>query len=131
MHFVFSDELNKILRTGTKISFPLEILQFNEKYEPNFYLIYKKLLSSIRNENETIIRVKDLYKYCVTLPRIEHIKSKNRAYSDRIRAPLEKSLNAIDEFEWEYENKNEMTFNEWLETNIIITRKSKDTKNKK
>lgn len=132
LHFVFRDELRDILlKDGKDISIPLEILQYDEKYDKHYYLIYKKLLAEINTEDEVIIRVNDIYKCCVTLPRLKTITEQNRAYSARIRQPIEDVLNSINEFEWKYVDKNPITFREWLETSIIIKRKdgtSKDTK---
>ena len=131
LHFVLNDTLNKILKDeGKDISLPSDILLFNEKYEPNVYLTYKKLLSELKANDEVKINVNDIYKYCITLPRIEEVKKTNRAYTQRIRAPLEKALNLITEFNWKYENKLPVTFKEWLDSNIIVKRKEVSNKSK-
>ena len=123
LHFVFNNTLNKLLKEeGTDILLPLDILLFNEKYDPNAYLTYKKLLSELVINDEAKIKVKDIYKYCVTVPRIEEVKKTNRAYTQRIRVPIEKTLNLISEFNWQYENKVPSTFKEWLESSIIVKR---------
>lgn len=123
LHFVLNDTLNNLLNEeGINIVLPLEILQFNEKYTPNFYLIYRKILSEIGIDNEAKINVNELYRYCVTIPRLEAVKEINGAYSERIRMPVENVLNSISEIEWKYENKKPQTFQEWLNTNIIVTK---------
>ena len=124
LHFVFNNTLNKLLKEeGTDILLPLDILLFNEKYDPNAYLTYKKLLSELVINDEAKIKVKDIYKYCVTIPRIEEVKKTNRAYTPKIRVALEKALNSIVEVNWRYENKEPSTFKEWLESSIIVKRK--------
>lgn len=123
LHFVLNDTLNNLLNEeGINIVLPLEILQFNEKYTPNFYLIYRKIISEIGIDNEAKINVNELYRYCVTIPRLEAVKKINGAYSERIRMPVEKVLNSISEIEWKYESKKPQTFKEWLNTNIIFTK---------
>lgn len=131
LHFVLNDTLNKLLKEdGKDIILPLDILLFNEKYDQNVYLIYKKLLSELETNDEAKINVNDIYKYCITLPRIEEVKKTNRAYTQRIRVPLEKALNLISEFSWRYENKIPVTFKEWLESSIIVKRNKVSNKSK-
>lgn len=131
LHFVLNDTLNELLKEeGTDILLPLNILLFNEKYDPNVYLTYKKLLSELVINNEAKIKVKDIYKYCVTIPRIEEVKKTNRAYTSKIRVALEKALNSIVEINWKYENKVPSTFKEWLESIIIVKRKEISNKTK-
>ena len=127
LHFWLSDELNQILRYGGKdTAIPVELLRFNEKYDQNYYLVFKKILSNIGTSPETSITVKELYRYCVTLARVEDVARTNRAYTQRIRRPLEDVLNKLDTyFEWEYEDTDDMTFNDWLE-NAKIKIKWKD-----
>ena len=131
LHFVLDDTLNMLLKEdGKDIILPLDILLFNEKYDQNVYLIYKKLLSELETNDEAKINVNDIYKYCVTVPRIEEVKKTNRAYTQRIRVPLEKALNLISEFSWKYENKIPVTFKEWLKSSIIVKRKEVSNKSK-
>ena len=131
LHFVLNDTLNKLLKEeGTDILLPLNILLFNEKYDPNAYLTYKKLLSKLVINDEAKIKVKDIYKYCVTIPRIEEVKKTNRAYTPKIRVALEKALNSIVEITWKYEKKEPSTFKEWLESSIIVKREEVSNKSK-
>ena len=127
LHFWLSDELNQILRyEGKDTAIPLEVLRFNEKYDQNYYLVFKKILSNIGTSPKTTITVKELYRYCVTLARVEDVARTNRAYTQRIRRPLEAVLNKLNTyFEWEYEDTDDMTFNDWLE-NAKIKIKWKD-----
>ncbi len=121
LHFVLNDTLNELLKEeGTDILLPLNILLFNEKYDPNVYLTYKKLLSELVINNEAKIKVKDIYKYCTTIPRIEEVKRANRAYTQRIRIPLEKALNQIDLIKWRYDSSVPSTFEEWINSSIIV-----------
>lgn len=123
VHFEFSDELlNLLVKDGKDIALPLEIIQYDEKYDKHYYLIYKKLLSAIETNNEAKLAVLDLYKYCVTLQRIGDVSKKNRDYSNKIRKPIEKVLDSINEFEWKYVDRNPISFREWLYTSIIIKR---------
>lgn len=125
IHFVLSNELYKILKyQGDYVFVPLDLIRFNEKYSPNNYLILKKVLSSLGTEIEATISIRELYKYCVTLPRVEDVKRTNRAYTQRIRRPLEDALNSISEITWEYEDTEDMTFNRWMNTNLIIRKKN-------
>ena len=131
LHFVLDDTLNMLLKDeGIDILLPLDILLFNEKYDQNVYLTYKKLLSELEINDEAKINIKDIYKYCITLPRIEEVKKTNRAYTQRIRVALEKALNSISEIKWKYENKVPSTFKEWLESSIIVKRKEVSNKSK-
>lgn len=127
LHFWLSDELNQILRyEGKDTAIPLELLRFNEKYDQNYYLVFKKILSNIGTAPEITITVKELYRYCVTLTRVEDVARTNRAYTQRIRRPLEDVLNKLDTyFEWQYEDTDDMPFSEWLD-NATIKIKWKD-----
>ena len=125
IHFVLSNELYKILKhQGDYVFVPLDLIRFNEKYSPNNYLIFKKVLSSLGTEIEATISIRELYKYCVTLPRVEDVKRTNRAYTQRIRRPLEDALNSISEISWKYEDTEDMTFAKWLNTNIRVRKKN-------
>ena len=131
LHLVLNNSLNYLLKEeGTDISLPLDILAFNEKYDTNVYLTYKKVLSELLVADEAKINIKDIYNYCVTLPRIEEVKKANRAYTQRIRVALEKALNSISEIKWEYENKEPTAFKEWLDSSIIVVRKRHIDKSK-
>ena len=123
LHFVFSKELNKLIKNnGKDIYIMLDLLRFNPKVEPNYYLIFKKILSTIGTDAETIIDIEDLYKYCVTLPRVEDVKKKNRAFTQRIRQPVERVFTQLEKyFIFEYEDKQPDTFDEWMKSSIKIS----------
>lgn len=131
LHFAFSEELFQILRDyGTDTYIMLDLLRFNEKYDQNYYLVFKKILSNIGTASETTISVKELYRYCSTLPRVEDVARTNRAYTQRIRRPLEDVLNKLDTyFDWEYEDTDDMTFSEWLEKATIKIKLKDEIKN--
>ena len=122
LHFVFSKELNKFMKNnGKDIYIMLDLLRFNPKVEPNYYLIFKKILSTIGTDAETTIDIEDLYKYCVTLPRFEDVKRTNRAYTQRIRQPVERVLGQLEKyFIFEYIDKEPETFTEWMKSSIKI-----------
>lgn len=123
LHFVFSKELNKLIKNnGRDIYIMLDLLRFNPKVEPNYYLIFKKILSTIGTDAETTIDIEDLYKYCVTLPRVEYVKKKNRAFTQRIRQPVERVFTQLEKyFIFEYEDKQPDTFDEWMKSSIKIS----------
>ena len=105
---------------------PIEILQSNEKKNPNTYLLYKKIVShkriNVGKKNENIIKVKTLYDYCVTLPRYEDVMASDKHIDQRIIKPFERDLDIIKEFSWHYETEEPPTdFTQWINTNIIIT----------
>lgn len=111
------------------LTIPIEVLQSNERKNPNTYLLYKKILSHNRmnrgKKNENIIKVKTLYEYCVTLPRYGEVMKTNRAVTQRIIEPFERDLDIIKEFSWCYDTPNPpTTFDEWINTNIKITWKN-------
>ena len=123
--------LNSLLKDeGKDILFPLDILLFNERYEPNVYLTYKKLLSELVINDDAKIKTKDIYEYCITVPRIEEVKKTNRAYTQRIRMALENALNSICEVKWKYENKVPSTFKEWIESSIIVKKNEVSNRSK-
>lgn len=131
LHFVLNDTLNSLLKDeGKDILFPLDILLFNERYEPNVYLTYKKLLSELVINDDAKIKTKDIYEYCITVPRIEEVKKTNRAYTQRIRMALENALNSICEVKWKYENKVPSTFKEWIESSIIVKKNEVSNRSK-
>lgn len=124
--FYLSTELFTILKNQKSfLYYPIELLQKNERTNPNSYLLYKKILSSKRincgNENrENKIKVKELYGYCTTLPKYEQVIKNGGQVSQRIIMPFERDLNVISLFNWKYENTNFRSFEEWLETTIIL-----------
>ena len=131
LHFVLNDTLNSLLKDeGKDILFPLDILLFNERYDPNVYLTYKKLLSELVKNDDAKIKTKDIYEYCITVPRIEEVKKTNRAYTQRIRMALENALNSICEVKWKYENKVPSTFKEWIESSIIVKKNEVSNRSK-
>lgn len=122
LHFVFSKELNKLIKNnGKDIYIMLDLLRFNPKVEPNYYLIFKKIISTIGTDAEATIDIEDLYKYCVTLPRFEDVKRTNRAYTQRIRQPVKRVFTQLEKyFIFEYEDKQPDTFDEWMKSSIKI-----------
>lgn len=124
--FVLSNELFNIIRRQKSFLYiPLELLQTNEKTNPYTYLLYKKILASKRincgnEKRENKIKVKELYNYCITLPRYEEVIKSGGQVKQRIINPLERDLNVISLFKWIYENTEEKTFEEWLDTTIQI-----------
>lgn len=104
---------------------PIEALQSNEKSNPHTYLLYKKIITHKRinagKPRENIIRVKELYDYCVSLPRYENIKENGRQVNQRIIEPFERDLSVIKEFTWNYNTEETpQDFKSWLETDILI-----------
>lgn len=128
--FKFNDDFFKIFAEQKNFLYvPTEVLQSNERKNPNTYLLYKKIVSHKRmnlgKKNENIIKVKTLYDYCVTLPRYEDVMNATRAVTQRIIEPFERDLDIIKEFTWNYESEtNPTTFDEWINTNIKITWKN-------
>lgn len=128
--FKFNDDFFKIFAEQKNFLYiPTEVLQSNEKRNPNTYLLYKKIISHKRmnlgKKNENIIKVKTLYEYCVTLPRYEEVMQASRAVTQRIIEPFERDLDIIEEFSWCYDTQNPpTTFDEWINTNVKITWKN-------
>lgn len=124
--FKFNDDFFKIFAEQKNFLYvPIEVLQSNEKRNPNTYLLYKKIVSHKRmnagKKNENIIGVKTLYEYCVTLPRYEDIKESDNKVSQRIIEPFERDLDVIKGFSWHYDiNSEPKDFNEWINANIKI-----------
>lgn len=105
---------------------PVEALQSNERKNPHTYLLYKKVISHKRinagKPRENKIKVKELYDFCVTLPRYEEVMKTTRQTDKRIIEPFERDLSVINEFSWHYETEEPpKDFKEWLNTYIIIT----------
>lgn len=128
--FKFNDDFFKIFAEQKNFLYILtEVLQSNEKRNPNTYLLYKKIISHKRmnlgKKNENIIKVKTLYEYCVTLPRYEEVMQADKHISQRIIEPFERDLDIIQEFSWCYDTTNPpTTFDDWINTNIKITWKN-------
>lgn len=71
---------------------------------------------------ENKIKVKELYDFCVTLPRYEEVMKTTSQTNKRIIEPFERDLSVIKEFSWHYETEEpSKDFKEWLNTYIIIT----------
>lgn len=124
--FVLSTDLFNIIRKQKNFLYiPVELFQTNERINPYTYLLYKKIIASKRincgnDKRENKIKVKELYNYCSTLPKYEHISKTGGQVSQRIIKPLERDLNAISILKWNYENIEFKTFEEWLETTIQL-----------
>lgn len=122
--FKFNEDFFKILQNQkTFLYLPMELLGFNEKYNPHSYLLLQYITEHRRINtgriNENKIKVKSIYEHCKTLPRYEDIQN-NRAVNERIIAPFERDLDNIQSFTWEYEKGQPFTFNEWLESYIVV-----------
>lgn len=134
LKFKFSDELFKVL-DGKGISFfryiPNEVLKFNETIT-NVYLLYKKILShcwtNAGKKRENIMKIRELYNYCSTLPRYDGIEG---AVKYRIKIPLERDLEKIDSFTYTYLNGDydKLQFNEWLDVDLVINWKEELLRN--
>lgn len=129
--FKFNDDFFRIFADQKNFLYiPTEVLQSNEKKNPNTYLLYKKIISHKRmnlgKKNENIIKVKTLYEYCVTLPRYEEVmNTTGKQVNQRIIEPFERDLDIIQEFSWCYDTPNPpTTFDDWINTNIKITWKN-------
>ena len=124
--FVLSTDLfNIIKKQKTFLYIPVELFQTNERSNPYTYLLYKKIIASKRincgnEKRENKIKVKELYNYCITLPRYEQIIKTGGQVTQRIIKPFERDLNVISLFDWRYENTDFKTFEEWLETTIQL-----------
>ncbi len=125
--FKFNDKFFRIFAMQKNYLYmPIEVLQSNEKKNPHTYLLYKKVIAHKRinagKVRENKIKVKELYNFCVTLPKYEKIMETTRQINKRIIEPFERDLSVIKEFSWHYE-KGELPkdFEEWLDTYIIIT----------
>ena len=125
--FKFNEDFFRIF-AGQKnyLYMPVEALQSNEKKNPHTYLLYKKIIAHKRinagKVRENKIKVKELYDFCVTLPRYEEVMKTTRQTDKRIIEPFERDLSVIKEFSWHYETEEPpKDFKEWLNTYIIIT----------
>ncbi len=125
--FKFNEDFFRIF-AGQKnyLYMPVEALQSNEKKNPHTYLLYKKVIAHKRinagKVRENKIKVKELYDFCVTLPRYEEVMKTTRQTDKRIIEPFERDLSIIKEFSWHYETEEPpKDFKEWLNTYIIIT----------
>lgn len=124
--FKFNEDFFRIF-AGQKnyLYMPVEALQSNEKKNPHTYLLYKKVIAHKRinagKVRENKIKVKELYDFCVTLPRYEEVMKTTRQTDKRIIEPFERDLSVIKEFSWHYETEEPpKDFKEWLNTYIII-----------
>lgn len=103
---------------------PLSVFNSNAKKNPHKYLIHKVILSnSWRNANSTRenkIKVKEIYNYCRTLPRVD--KSNGQVLKN-IKIPFDRDLKSIDEFDYNYSSPDfwNCTFEEWLSIDILIS----------
>lgn len=124
--FKFNEDFFRIF-AGQKsyLYMPVEALQSNERKNPHTYLLYKKVISHKRinagKTRENKIKVKELYDFCVTLPRYEEVMKTTRQTDKRIIEPFERDLSVIKEFSWHYDTEEPpKDFKEWLSTYIII-----------
>ena len=95
--FKFNEDFFRIF-AGQKnyLYMPVEALQSNEKKNPHTYLLYKKVIAHKRinagKVRENKIKVKELYDFCVTLPRYEEVMKTTRQTDKRIIEPFERDL---------------------------------------
>ena len=127
IYFELNDAIYKELCSRKSAFFryiPLSVFNSNAKKNPHQYLIYKVILSnSWRNANsirENKIKVKEIYNYCRTLPRIDKA---NGQVLKNIKIPFDRDLKSINEFDYNYSSPDYLicTFEEWLNIDIIIT----------
>lgn len=125
--FKFNDDFFKIF-AGQKnfLYMPIEALQSNERKNPHTYLLYKKVIAHKRinagKPREDKIKVKELYDFCVTLPRYETVMENGSQVNQRIIEPFERDLSIINEFTWHYDcEEPPKDFKTWIGTDIIIT----------
>ena len=123
IYFKFNEDFFKIFAEQPSfLYFPVEGLQFNERKNPHSYMLFSRIVSHKRintgKKNENIIGVKTLYDYCVSLPRYDQV---NGRFSQLILEPFERDLDVIKSFSWHYDTQEPpKSFNEWLQSNIVI-----------
>ena len=127
IYFKFNDDFFKIFAGQRNFLYmPIEALQSNEKKNPHTYLLYKKVISHKRinagKPRENKIKVKELYDFCVTLPRYKTVMENGSQVNQRIIEPFERDLSVINEFTWHYDCEEvPKDFKSWVNTDIIIT----------
>lgn len=125
--FKFNEDFFNIFAVQKNFLYmPIEALQSNEKKNPHTYLLYKKVISHKRinagKPRENKIKVKELYDFCVTLPRYQTVMENGSQVNQRIIEPFERDLSVINEFTWHYDCEDiPKDFKTWINTDIIIT----------
>lgn len=110
--------------------YPLELLSTDDrKYKLAFDI--GSYISEMRYYNRTKVKIRSIYERVTAIPRYEDVRDNmNRKYQERIYKPFEDNieyLNSFATFNIEFENtdyftlKDNIDFEKWLDTNMIIT----------
>ena len=110
--------------------YPLELLSTDDrKYKLAFDI--GSYISEMRYYNRTKVKIRSIYERVTAILRYEDVRDNmNRKYQERIYKPFEDNieyLNSFATFNIEFENtdyftsKDNIDFEKWLDTNMIIT----------
>lgn len=127
--FRFNPDFFKILMSYPVMNIPAEALKFDTRHHPSSYYLLR-VISEHKNmnyhkANADIIGVKTLLNASPSLPKYEAIKDIG-GIDQRIIAPFERDMDAIDSFNWYYCGKNGLqidepaSYQEFEEANIKI-----------
>lgn len=106
----FSDKFaERLIQNAPILQYSLGLLKTDERNANVYPLGYKLLVQSsidknIKKGTANIISVKNLLKVCPDIPKYNEVKKTDRHPERRIQATLEKALDALPDFEWEYCN---------------------------
>lgn len=109
-YFTFGATYSVYLGGLPVMSYPLELLKINSKRLPNGFPLSRKI-AELKNmnagkSNEDIISVKTLLNNAPYIPSYDEVMKTDRAVNRRIIDPMERDLNALEAFSWEYCHSN-------------------------
>lgn len=108
--FVFTDKLANALNSSFIGQYPTAIFKLDDRNRNTYPLARKIAMHACNDHNKEIgtayiLSVETLLASCPDIPSYETVGTKSRAWSQKIREPLEKALDALQEFaSWEYCN---------------------------
>lgn len=108
--FTFADALADTLNSSFIGQYPVAIFRLDDRNKNTYPLARKIAMHACNDRNREkgtahILSVKTLLEACPDIPSYEKVGEKSRAFTQKIREPLEKALDALEEFTaWEYCN---------------------------
>lgn len=108
--FAFTDNLANSLNSAYIGQYPTAIFRLDDRNKNTYPLARKIAMHASNDYNRAkgtayILSVESLLSVCPDIPSYKEIEAKSRAFTQKIREPLEKALDALQEFAtWEYCN---------------------------
>ena len=110
IRFIFTDNLANALNSSFIGQYPTSIFKLDDRSRNTYPLARKIAMHACNDYNREkgtayILSVETLLASCPDIPSYEKVGEKSRAFTQKIREPLEKALDALSDFaSWEYCN---------------------------